>query len=211
MKNFNIENYLQQIDESFKQKTQKDIYMIYIMSFTVIFALVYLLFWDAAENSYDNKLTQIEDVRKKIDDDRLYLQRNPESIIANLTAEIDRIKKDIVEVTKNNLYVKEKIESIPAIIYDEVTWGEFIDSISVSAKRHAVKLTEFTNKFTSQKDSFGHVLDITLQTEGSFKNMLNFIDSLEQSKLVVDIHHADFRATDKLVYDLNISVWGIVY
>ncbi len=40
----NIENYLHQIDTSFKEKGQKDIYMTYVIIFSVIFAFSYLLF-----------------------------------------------------------------------------------------------------------------------------------------------------------------------
>ena len=69
----------------------------------------------------------------------------------------------------------------------------------------------FSNKYALNNKSFGHILDINLKTTGNYKNTLNFINSLEQSELVVDIHDLNIVATEKLNSDLNISVWGITY
>ena len=49
----NIEDYLHQIDSSFKDKSQKDIYMTYIMVFAVIFAIAYLLFWESSFQKFE--------------------------------------------------------------------------------------------------------------------------------------------------------------
>ena len=40
----NIEDFLQNIDNYFKGKTQKDVYMTYVMIFAVIFAFSYYYF-----------------------------------------------------------------------------------------------------------------------------------------------------------------------
>ena len=44
----NIEDYLHKIDNAFKGKEQKEIYMTYIMIASAIFAFSYLLFWDSS-------------------------------------------------------------------------------------------------------------------------------------------------------------------
>lgn len=70
---------------------------------------------------------------------------------------------------------------------------------------------DFTNEYATNNTSFGHILDITLKTTGEYKNTLKFINSLEQSDLVVDIHDLGIKAEKSLNTDLNISVWGITY
>jgi len=60
-------------------------------------------------------------------------------------------------------------------------------------------------------NSFGHVLDISISATASYKNTLLFINSLEESYLVVDIHDLKIQPEDTLKSDLNISVWGITY
>ena len=60
-------------------------------------------------------------------------------------------------------------------------------------------------------ESFGHVLDINIQVSGNYQNTINFINSLERSDLVVDLHTLNMENKDGLHSDLNISVWGITY
>jgi hypothetical protein len=56
---------------------------------------------------------------------------------------------------------------------------------------------------------FEPMLDIHLRSTGSYRDTLKFINSLEQSEFIVDIHAINIEARDKLITDLNISVWGI--
>ncbi len=207
----NIEDYLQRIDTSFKGKEQKEIYMTYLMVVGLIFAFAYLLFWESSQIDFEAKNKQITTINSKISADKLYLQRNPETKITMLDRNIKKLEADLIVQKDVNAYIKDKIETISFLIYDERTWGEYLHSISINAKRHKVKIIDFTNIYNENNSSFGHVLDITLKTTGNYKNTLKFINSLEQSDLVVDIHDLDIIAKDTLNTELFISVWGITY
>jgi len=207
----NIEDYLQNIDASFKNKSKKDIYMVYIMIFGVIFTFSYLLFWDNAKTSFKEKNNQINQIGSKINADKAYLQVNPESKVTSLKLEINKLNDSLEIYKKNNAYIKSKIETISSLIYDERTWGEYLHSISANAKKHDVKIIDFTNGYTNSDKAFGHILDINLQTTAKYKNTLKFINSLEQSDLVVDIHKLNIKANKELDTNLSISVWGITY
>ena len=206
-----FENYLYKIDTMFKQKSKKDIYMIYIMIFGVIFAFSYLLFWESAENSFKQMKGRVASIEKKIESDTRYLKYNPESKILKLDQDIKHAQTMLILFEDNNKYIKHKIESISSLIYDEQTWGEYLYSISKNAQKNSMKMTNFTNKYAINKNSFGHVLDIAIETTGNYKNTLNFINSLEQSELVVDIHNFNIQTNNSLNTDLNISVWGLTY
>ncbi|MDB2562172.1 hypothetical protein N9X61_01060 [Sulfurimonas sp.] len=119
----NIEDFLQNIDNYFKEKSQKDVYMTYIMIFAIIFAFSYLLFWDTSEADFQNKRKQVVNLESKIKMDNLYLQQNPASKITKIDNEIKNTQVQIVQYTKNNQYIKNKIEEISSLIYDEQTWG----------------------------------------------------------------------------------------
>ena len=207
----NIENYLHQIDTSFKEKGQKDIYMTYVIIFSVIFAFSYLLFWESSEKGYKRINAQIAAINVKINDDKRFLQLNPESKIVRLDQEIKNAEAELIVYKDNNAYIKTKIETIAYLIYDERTWGEYLHSISINAKKYDMMIIDFTNKYALNNQSFGHILDIEVKSTGNYKNTLNFINSLEQSELVVDIHDLDINAKDSLNSDLKISVWGITY
>ena len=76
-----IEDILQSIDESFKNKSIKDIYMTYIMIFGIIFTFSYLLFWDKAQQDYLKANRDIKNISQKLNTDKRYLTINPKSKI----------------------------------------------------------------------------------------------------------------------------------
>lgn len=206
-----IEDQLQKIDLSFKEKSQKDIYMIYVMTFALIFAFSYLLFWDSSEADYKKQKAKVVNIQAKINNDNRYLQLNPQSKITLLNKQIKDAQNEIIVYKDYNAYIKSKIEAISSLVYDERTWGEYLHSISKNAQKYNIKILTFTNKLALNNNSFGHVLDISLSGSGEYKNTLSFINSLEQSELVVDLHDFSIKADETLDSDLYISVWGITY
>lgn len=207
----NIEDYLQKIDSYFHEKSQKDTYMIYIMLAAVIFSFAYLLFWDTSEAGFKTKRSQVTSLESKILTDNIFLQQNPASKIITLEKETKQANKEMLNYKKNNLYIKNRLEEISFLIYDEQTWGEYLHSISKNARLNNIKIINLNNKYAENKGVFGHILDIKLKTTGDYSNTVNFINSLEKSDLVVDIHGLNISALDRLTSDLNISVWGITY
>ena len=208
----NIEDYLHKIDTAFKNKSKKDIQMIYVMIVAGTFAFAYLLFWDSSFDAFERTQKSVSDLQSKINADNQYLQRNPESVITKLNNDIQQIDKNIALTKESNTYIKSKIETISSIIYDERSWGEYLDSITTNAQKYNMKVNNFTNKYADNENAFGHVLDISVEATGSYTNTLKFINALEQSELVVDIH--DFKIetkNQKLLSTLQISVWGITY
>ena len=206
-----IEDYLQNIDNYFKEKSQKDIYMTYMMVFAVIFAFSYLLFWDTSEADFKAKRTQVVDMESKITKDDLYLQQNPITKITKIENETKNANIQMTAYKESNQYIKTKIEEISSLIYDEQTWGEYLHSISKNAKLNNMKILHLNNTYAENNTTFGHILNINVKAIGNYKNTLNFINTLEQSDLVVDLHGLNIEALNKLNSDLNISVWGITY
>lgn len=181
------------------------------MIFAAIFAFSYLLFWDSSEKSFNDMKNNITTIQNKINSDTRYLKYNPKSKIVKLDTEIKNAESEMLVFKDNNEYIKHKIESISSLIYDEQTWGEYLYSVSTNAQKNKIKIIDFTNKYALNKKSFGHILDISIKATGNYKNTLNFINSLEQSELVVDIHTLRIKAEETLNTDLNLSVWGITY
>ncbi len=205
-----FESYLQRVDAFFKEKSQKDTYMVYIMLFAIVAVLAYP-FYDLSLNEFNDAKKKVSDIKSKITTDELYLRANPLVKIDKLNMQIKAIETELESTKDNNKYIKEKIETISSLIYDEVSWGEYLSSISINAKKYNIKIINFTNEYADNNESFGHILDITLQVKGNFSNTVRFINSLEKSDLVVDVHNINIKAQDALNTDLDISVWGITY
>ncbi|MCW8838429.1 MAG: hypothetical protein OQK11_06985 [Thiovulaceae bacterium] len=206
----NIEDYLHKIDSSLKDKSEKDKKLTYIMVASVIFAFAYL-FWDSSENDFLAVQKEIKIIQNKINNDKSYLALNPQVKVSKLEKEIKKTQIEMLDYKDKNDYIKHKIETISALIYDERTWGNYINSIAYNAKMYNVKIMNFSNNYVNSNESFGHMLDLNISLRGDFKNTLKFINSLEQSDLVVDIHNLDIKAQDTLNTNLELSVWGITY
>jgi len=206
-----IEETLQRIDNFFKEKSQKDIYVVYALIVIVFFSLAYP-FYDLSMNEFESAKKKVQDITAKIESDKLYLKVNTEAKVAMLVQEIKGLETELEAQKKRNSYIKEKIEAISSLIYDERAWGEYLNSISINAKKHNIKIINFANRYSENNESaFGHVLDIALDVKGSYLDTVKFINSLEQSELVVDVHDFGIKAQDALNTTLDISVWGITY
>jgi len=206
-----LEDFLGDIDKSFAEKKQQEVYMTYVMIAAALIAASYLLLWDSAEQGFNQTLAQTKKVEKKIADDTNFLKWNPVTKISQLKAETVQYKKDFITVKDQSEYIKYKIEQISSLYYDEQAWGEFIDSIAGNAKKYGLRLKYLSNEFSNDKNTFGHVLDIEVKVKGNFQKTMKFINSLEQSFLVVDIHDLSLSSSDKVDSTLKISVWGITY
>ncbi len=206
-----LEEALYDIDQKFAQKTDSEVKMIYAMIFTLTIALSYLLLWESSEAMLKDASSKVSAIQTKINSDETYLRLNPPEKIVQLDNSIKTIQDRYANYQDYNAYIKHKMRKISALYYDEQTWGEYLNSLSKNAKNYNIKLLNLDNKFAQSEEKFGHVLDITVKVTGGFHNIVKYINELEQSFLVVDVHQMDLSATNKLVSDLNISVWGITY
>jgi Tfp pilus assembly protein PilO len=169
------------------------------------------VFWETAERGYNDAQAASLAVQDKINADRQYLLMHPESEIVRLDQQITELNSKYAALTSENAYIKAEIEKIPELYYDQETWGQFIDSIAEKAKVNKIKLNFFANRLAMDKTKFGHVLNIEIEAEGNYQNMVTFMNAIEKSRLVVDLHDLGLSAGKKLSLDLNLSVWGITY
>jgi len=185
--------------------------MIYGMIAVALIAFSYLLFWESAEREYLQVKKERIAVETKLRADEQYLTLHPESEIQQIDAQIKAIKAETLAVQEKNEYIDFKISQISELFYNEKAWGAYIDSIAENAKKYHIKMALFTNKRSLEKAKFGHVLDINVYASGQYANMVKFIDAMEQSDLVIDLHGLDLTAKETLELDVNSSVWGITY
>ncbi len=205
-----LEDYLHKIDDFFKEKSKKDTYYVYIMIVGVVGAISYP-FYDLSVEEFANVKNKVQNVSAKLTADKAYLRVNPESKIVKINQDIKRLNAELLVAKENNEYIKSKIDTISALVYDERAWGEYINSISINAKKYHIKIVKFTNEYSKTDKAFGHILDINLEIKGRYSNTLKFINSLEKSDLVVDVHNLEIKAENALNTKLAISVWGITY
>ena len=204
-----IETYLYKIDQMVSQKSKKDLNLIYVMIFCSILGVSYSTLFDPSKQAFDDEHAKAVQMQIKLDVDKNYLTANPEGKIIQINKDIKSLQNQYAIYKDDNQYIKQQIAKISSLFYDEKTWGQYLNSISQNAKKYNLKVINFSNAHAVNSSGFGHVLDIHIKVDGSYKNTLKFINSIEQSFLVVDLHNFSIKADKKLYTDLNISVWGI--
>ena len=181
------------------------------MVFVALVAFSYLVFWESAEKDYNTVVAASQKLEDKIRVDKQYLLINPETKIIKIDQDIKTLNARLMMLKDENSYIISEIKQIPELFYDQRTWGAFIDSIAQKARVHKVKLNYFANRLATDKTKFGHVLNLEIKAVAPYKNMIRFMNSIEKSKLVVDLHDMQLTSDSKLNMDLNLSVWGITY
>lgn len=205
-----IEDYLYAMDQSLSQKSDRDKMMLYVMIFASLFSISYFFLWESSEASFKVSHEQAVQIENDLNADKQYLSSNPPERIAQIEQETAAIEKQHGLYVQYNAYIKEQLDQISSLYYDEKVWGAYLDSVSRYARQYNVRLPRYGNTLQTDSSAFGHVLDIAISSEGPYKNTLKFINALEQSFLVVDLHDFNMSAEEKFKGDLNISVWGIV-
>ncbi|MCX6073477.1 MAG: hypothetical protein NTY39_04080 [Campylobacterales bacterium] len=208
---FNGENYLYAMDQSLALKSDRDKNMLFGMIFAGLFVFSYLLLWEGAESDFKVSHEKAVAMDTALNNDKQYLEANPPEKITQIEEETKKIELEHQNYIGYNTYIKNQLEQVSYLYYDESIRGACLASISNYARAYNVKLNQFGNAPSADNNnSFGHVLDIALSSDGDFKNTLKFINALEQSDLVIDLHTINMFADTKLKSDLKISVWGIV-
>ena len=200
---------LLKVDRVLDKKEKREINYIYIMIIGSIFYLSYTYLFAFSELVYEHNREQIIKLKNDIRNDEIYLQSHTQNELRKLSKEITKNKKEVSELMVEKEYIEYELNNISYLYYDEKVWGEFIDSIAQKAKNYGVVLINLGNTFVKERSDFGHVLELELNVEGSFASIIRFLNSIEQSNLVIDVFELEMKTGDTINSNFKISVWGI--
>jgi len=122
-------------------------------------------------------------------------------------------KKNIVDTTNKIKFIDSNLDKLSDMLINQKSWSKFLNSITNKAEIQNVDLEYITNKYVDENQgSFGHVFEIGVGCKGEYKNIVKFMNELEQNVLVTDIFQTEFTSdtnSSNTVADIHISVWGI--
>ncbi len=211
-----IEDFLERLDNYLEDKKQSEFYLM-VVAVVAVFGLIsysYLIPLTEKELKKDLKIKR--DLERKIDSEKAYLASvtvngDQRFKIKQLQTEIARLKTRYRDLKEINEYSDYQIQTLSELLFNEKNWAKFLDSITQKAKKNNIDISLISNKFINNKDSFGHVLEIGVDCEGSYKNMIRFMNEIEESELVVDIYNIDLESNRTINANFKVSVWGINY
>ncbi|VYS96112.1 type 4a pilus biogenesis protein PilO [Campylobacter ureolyticus] len=179
------ENYLDKIDNALLSKQQNEVQMINLGLAVVVLLFGYLLAFGPAQDYFDAKQSTL----KQEDDNLKFVQ------------------------AQNN-YFDNKLRELSYITYNEKNWAKFLDFLTSAARENNIKVFSLESKnLKVVEKEVQPMLDVSVSMEGGFHNVLKYINSVEESEMVVDLNGMDIHSTSPNLIggNIKISVWGMKY
>jgi len=212
------DNVLEQIDHAFKDKKPSEIMMIYIAVAAIFGFISYQFVYPFTDKELKKTQAQLKSVQTKLNAELSYLKSktvNNDSrfYVKKLKADIENLNKNLEKTKYENDYVDNKLRELSYLLFNDENWAKFLDNISYLAKKYSVQINYIKNRFNDINiQKVEEILQVDIDAKGKFNNIMNFINSLEESKLVVDIHNLHLEGKKGYVnVNLKISVWGMKY
>lgn len=212
-------DYIDKIDDYFATKNSNEVFIIFFGTFAIIAFIIYMLFFDPSELSRNEAQTTYNELKSNI--------LKADATLANLApngdenfkineelTRLNAFKTNLDDVRSTNIYFDKKLTEISYLLFNEHNWANFLDGLSTLARDNGIKIVSIANEFknpTLQK--IEQVLNISINLEGSFENILAYINAIEESKLIVDISKIDLGPLQNgnLTGKIEISLWGMKY
>jgi Tfp pilus assembly protein PilN len=212
-----IEDKLEELDAYFEPKKESEKWLIILGIAGFISYIAYAYFLPYTESMFKKSESTKATLSKRIKDNTEYLNgislngdRNYKVKQADL--KIARKKKQIVALDNDIELVQNNLHKLSDMLFNQKNWSIFLNSLTQTAQKENVAISYINNDFLNSNGNFGHVLEISLGCKGSYKNIVKFINDIEQNKLVTDIYGTKLYPDSNsslVVADINISVWGI--
>ncbi|MDL0088394.1 type 4a pilus biogenesis protein PilO [Campylobacter gastrosuis] len=217
-----MENLLLKIDNYFDQKSQNEGMVLNFGAAAVIFAVIFLLLFTPSMDYFEESETRFNDIDTKLANTKsnIKLYSSPDGLDTNFkinqeATKLNLLKATLADLQKSNLYFDGKLSELSFLLFNEQNWADFLDNIVFLAKANNIKISRITNEFKNPGyQKVEQFLNIGLTISGNFKDLVSYINKIEESKLVVDINKLDINTTttsSALDAKFGISVWGMKY
>ncbi|WP_281530223.1 type 4a pilus biogenesis protein PilO [Campylobacter hominis] len=217
----NNKNIFDQIDEFFATKKESDVKNYIVIALVLMVVIVYFAISPYSDEYFEAKEGALKDITAKLaktdsdlaslsgptGQDRNYMINENKGILSTDTLKLKNVRD-------SNRYFDAKLREVTNLTYSQENWAAFLDSLTALAENNNIKLKSLESEkqeITLQK--IEPVLNITLNLEGDFNNLLRYINKVEESKMIVDINQIDFNNThdDRIGGKMNIAIWGMKY
>ena len=212
-----LEDKLEALDTYFAPKKESEKWLLILGVAGIIAYIAYAYLLPYTETMYKKSETSKKTIEKSIVESNIYLNSitvgsDRNYYIKKFDNEISNKKAKVVKINKEVVFIDKNLEKLSDMLYDRKSWSKFLNSITHKAEMQNIDVSYIKNKAIDANGSFGHVLEISVGCQGEYKNIIKFMNEIEQNTLVTDIYGTNLFAdinSSKIVADINISVWGI--
>ena len=205
---------VKKIDVFFQERKKSEKYLIYGTIFAGIIAISYQYLLPMSQKFLKIQKSNKEQIEAKLNIDKSYLQAmtvngDKEYYVKFYRKKIDDEKKKFLHYADKKEYLDQKIKELSYLLYNKKRWASFLNSLTQKAYKNGVDITYISNRFLDITKNFGHVLEVEVGCSGDFKNLISYLNSIEQSDLVVDVYALRMADANPIQLQFKVSVWGI--
>ncbi|HIP18339.1 MAG TPA: hypothetical protein EYG78_03280 [Sulfurovum sp.] len=212
-----LEDKLEALDAYFAPKKESEKWLMILGVAGLIAYIAYAYLLPYTESMYKKSESTKKSIQKSIVDNNTYLNSitvggDRNYYVKKFDQDIVNKKQSIVRINDNITFIDKNLEKLSDMLFNQKSWSKFLNSITHKAEVQNVDLEYITNKYVDSNGSFGYVLEIGVGCKGEYRNIVKFVNELEQNRLVTDIYGTSFKSdqnSTKVFADINISVWGI--
>ena len=212
------DNTLTKIDNYFDEKKPSEVTMMLIVAFFLSVAIAYYAVIPYAQNYYDDSIRENDQITKDLNKVNSYLstvsQGSDRNFMINQKQnELMQQQNKLADAQNMNQYFDNKLKELSYLIFNEQSWADFLDNLAFLANKNNVKITKIINTFKEPNaQKIDQVLDINISVDGDYRDIISYINAIEESKLVVDVNNIDINSTNgKLKGNMGIYIWGMKY
>ena len=216
------DNTLVKIDNYFDGKKPSEVTLMLIMALVLSGVIAYYAVIQYAQDYYDNSMSTNSQTTDQLNKVNAYLdsvsQNNDRNNDRNFKInqkqnELKQRQNELADAKNMNQYFDNKLRELSYLIFNEQSWADFLDSLALLANKNNVKITKIVNTFKEPNaQKIEQILDINVSVDGNYKDIIGYINAIEESKLVVDVNGIDKNSTDgKLKGNMGIYIWGMKY
>ncbi len=205
------------IDDYLKNKKSSELSLVFLMVFVGIGFVLYSTLYPVTEKILKKTQNSHKNIKSKLSQERAYLKSvtmngNKNYVINKMHLEVNKQKNILKDIKYRNVYVDKKLKELSYLLFNDKNWARFLDSIAYVAQKYGVEITLIDNQFYKPTlQEIKQVLTVKVNFNGEFKNILKFINELEESDLVIDINNFDLKSSDTITGAIDIAVWGMKY
>jgi len=216
------DNTLVKIDNYFDGKKPSEVTLMLIMALVLSGVIAYYAVIQYAQDYYDNSMSTNSQTTDQLNKVNAYLdsvsQNNDRNNDRNFKInqkqnELKQRQNELADAKNMNHYFDNKLRELSYLIFNEQSWADFLDSLAILANKNNVKITKIVNTFKEPNaQKIEQILDINVSVDGNYKDIIGYINAIEESKLVVDVNGIDINSTNgKLKGNMGIYIWGMKY
>ncbi len=212
-----LEDKLEELDIYFSTKKENEKWVMILGLAGLLAYMGYAFLLPYTEDLHKQSEKSKKRIEKSIIDNRTYLKSisrngNQDYMVTKLNRDIKNKNASIVKYKKKIQFIDSNLEKLSDMLFNQKSWSKFLNSITTKAEIQNVELQYIANNYVDSNGSFGHVLEIGIGCKGDYKNIIKFMNELEQNVLVTDIFKTELALdvnSSKIIADIHISVWGI--